>query len=51
MESLKHFYKFVNELTKNNSRNYKIEVIKKYADDEYVKYYLHFLFNPFINIH
>lgn len=48
MESLKHFYKFVNELTKNNSRNYKIEVIKKYANDEYVKYYLHFLFNPYI---
>lgn len=48
MESLKHFYKFVTELTKNNSRNYKIEVIKKYANDEYVKYYLHFLFNPYI---
>ena len=48
MQSLIKFDDFIKELNQNNSRNYKMEVLRKYADDEDVKYYLNFLFNPYI---
>lgn len=48
MKSLYNFNKFIEELSSNNSRNYKISVLEKYKDDEDIKYYLDFLFNPFI---
>ena len=48
METLRHFYNFVNKLNEKNSRNYKMEVLREYCNDDIVKYYLHFLFNPYI---
>ena len=48
MQSLYNFNKFIEELNLDNSRNYKIDILTKYKDDEDVKYYLDFLFNPFI---
>jgi len=48
MKTLYKFKKFVDELNKNNSRNYKISVLEKYRDDMDIKYYLNFIFNPFI---
>lgn len=48
METLVHFYNFIEELQQSNSRNYKIETLKKYKDDEDIKYYLNFLYNPYI---
>ena len=48
MKTLYNFKKFVDELSIDNSRNYKISVLEKYKDDEDIKYYLDFVFNPFI---
>ena len=48
MKTLRHFYNFVNKLNEKNSRNYKMEVLREYCNDDIVKYYLHFLFNPYI---
>lgn len=48
METLYKFKSFADELALDNSRNYKIGVLEKYKDDEDIKYYLNFIFNPFI---
>ena len=48
MLTLNKFYNFVEKLKQNNSRNYKISVLNEYKDDEDIKYYLNFLFNPYI---
>ena len=48
MRTLMHFRDFVNEITESNSRLHKQAVLKKYKDDEVVKKYLNFVFNPFI---
>lgn len=48
MKTLYKFKKFVDEILADNSRNYKISVLEKYKDDEDIKYYLDFIFNPFI---
>ena len=48
MKTLIHFKKFVDELKLDNSRTYKMEVLKKYKDDEDIKYYLNYIFNPYI---
>ena len=48
MKTLLNFYNFVQEINKSNSRNYKIEILKKYKDDEDIKYFLNFIFNPYI---
>ena len=42
------FKKFVDEITADNSRIYKQSVLEKYKDDESVKYFLNFVYNPFI---
>ena len=39
---------FIDELQMSNSRNYKLDILRKYKDDENVKYYLNFLYNPYI---
>ena len=39
---------FVDELSAENGRNYKISVLEKYKDDEDIKYLLDFLYNPYI---
>lgn len=48
METLIRFKQFVDEVTAENGKLYKMEVLKKYADDEIVKYYLDFIYNPYI---
>lgn len=48
MKTLIKFFDFVNELAQDNSRLYKISVIEAYKEDEDIKYYLNFIFNPFI---
>lgn len=48
METLKTFKKFVDKITESNSRTYKEQILTKYKDDEDIKYYLYFLFNPYI---
>ena len=42
------FKEFIDELNQSNSRNYKMEVLKKYADNNCIKYFLNFLYNPYI---
>lgn len=48
METLKTFQVFVDEITSSNSRLFKESVLTKYKDDEAVKYYLNFIYNPYI---
>ena len=48
MQTLSIFYSFVTELKQSNSRNYKLEILRKYANDEAVKTYLNFIYNPYI---
>ena len=48
MKTLFKFKHFIEELNQDNSRNYKTAVLEKYKDDEDIKYYLNFVFNPFI---
>lgn len=48
METLIHFKDFLDELSKDNSRLYKMEVLKQYKDDDVVKYYLNYVYNPYI---
>lgn len=48
METLKTFQAFVDEITSSNSRLFKESVLTKYKDDEAVKYYLNFIYNPYI---
>lgn len=48
MKSLQHFLEFTKEITKDNSRLHKQCVLKKYQNDEVVKYYLHYIYNPYI---
>ena len=42
------FSAFVKEVNADNSRNYKLEVLKKWKDVEEVKFYLNYIFNPYI---
>ena len=42
------FKQFVDEINSSNSRNYKISVLEKWKDNEVVKYFLKFVFDPFI---
>ena len=48
MQTLMNFYNFINELKQSNSRNYKLEVLRRYSTDEDVRQYLHFIYNPYI---
>jgi len=48
METLIKFKQFVDEITAEAGRNYKISVLEKYKDDEDIKYLLDFIFNPYI---
>jgi len=42
------FKAFIDELNQNNSRNYKMEILKKWSDHKAVLYFLDFLYNPYI---
>lgn len=48
MQTLVNFYNFINDLKQSNSRNYKLEVLRNYRDNEDVKRYLYFIYNPYI---
>ena len=48
MQSLITFYQFVKEITANNSRNYKLAILNKYSNDENIKFYLNYLYSPYI---
>lgn len=45
---LAKFKQFVDEITAEAGRNYKISVLEKYKDDEDIKYLLDFIYNPYI---
>lgn len=42
------FKQFVDEITAQSGRNYKISILEKYKDDEDIKYLLNFIYNPYI---
>jgi DNA ligase-1 len=48
MKTLMHFRDFVKEISANNSRKYKQEVLRKYDNDVVILTYLQFAFNPYI---
>ena len=48
MVSLQKFYDFVEEITKSNSRQYKQDILRKYKQDNDIKKYLWFIYNPFV---
>lgn len=45
---IEKFKRFVDEITAEAGRNYKISVLEKYKDDEDILYLLDFLYNPYI---
>ena len=45
---IEKFKQFVDEITAEAGRNYKISVLEKYKDDKDVLYLLDFLYNPYI---
>lgn len=47
MKTLIHFKDFVNEITSNNSRKFKQEVLQKYKDDPVIEKYLKITFDPY----
>ena len=48
MQTLIAFNEFVGELNQSNSRNYKLDILKKYRDNDIIKKYLFFIYNPYI---
>lgn len=48
MKYLANFKTFVDEIMLSNSRNYKLEILNKYKDNESVKYFLQQAFDPYI---
>ena len=48
MEDLRHFSQFVDDLLESNSRLHKLAILSKYQDDDVVKYFLNFVFNPYV---
>ena len=47
MRTLQHFNDFVKEITQNNSKKYKQDILQKYKDDEVIQKYLKIAFDPF----
>lgn len=48
MNTIKKFNEFINKINKSNSRNYKLAVLEEYKENKDIKYYLDFIFNPYI---
>lgn len=44
---MEHIIQFINEINANNGGTYKQEVLEKYKDDEKVKQFLQYYFDPF----
>ena len=47
METLIKFKEFVDEIQQKNSRNYKLDVLRKYKNNDNIKRYLDFIYNPY----
>lgn len=45
---LNDFYAFTNEILADNSRLAKITVLEKWKDNESVRYFLHFIYDPYV---
>lgn len=48
MQSLIKFNDFVKEINKENGRLYKLSVLEKYKEDEDIKKYLQYVYDPFL---
>lgn len=48
MKDFETFLEFVNKMLESNSRNHKLEVLKEYQTDESVRFFLNFLYNPYV---
>lgn len=48
MDTLVIFNSFIEEIQESNSRCWKEQILAKYKDNETIKYYLNFLYNPYI---
>lgn len=48
MKTLIKFKKFIDKLNLENGRNYKLEILEEYKFDEDIKYYLNYIYNPYI---
>lgn len=48
MKTLLKFGAFIKEINKETGRLYKQSVLSKHKDDDDIKYYLNFIFNPYI---
>ena len=48
MKDLQHFSQFVDKLLESNSRLHKLAILSQYRDDEVVKYFLWYVYNPYV---
>lgn len=48
MKDFEVFFQFVNKMLESNSRNHKLEVLREYQNNESVRFFLHFLYNPYV---
>lgn len=48
MRTIGAFYNFVELINKENSRNYKIDILERFKNDATIRYFLNFVFNPFV---
>ena len=44
---MEHIKQFINEINLSNSNNYKQDVLEKYKDDEKIRWFLKYYFDPF----
>lgn len=48
METLIKFKEFVEKINLENGRNYKLSILEEYKNNEDIKYYLNYIYNPYI---
>lgn len=48
MQTLLEFNTFVQRICSTSSRNAKLEILRDYSDSDTIKYYLNFIYNPYI---
>lgn len=48
MQTLLEFNTFVQRICSTSSRNAKLEILRDYSDNDIIKYYLDFIYNPYI---
>lgn len=49
MTDFEQFKMFVDKMLESSSRNYKLKVLTEYKDDECVRFFLWFLYNPYVS--